>query len=85
MIYVQPSYSLARIKRELKSIEKKYGVSWERFYYLAEVSNNWKDLLDKATPEEILDDLMKLFELDEEYQKLTGKSLLKPLDEKWHC
>jgi len=80
----KPENSLARIKRELRSIEEKYGVSWERFYYLAEVSNNWKDLLRKATPEEILDDLMKLFELDEEYQKLTGRSLLKPLDEKWH-
>lgn len=80
----KPKKSLVQIKRELKSIEAKYGVSWERFYYLAEVSNNWKDLLEKATPEEILDDLMKLFELDEEYQKLTSKSLLKPLDEKWH-
>ena len=81
---MQPSYSLARIKRELKSIEEKYGISWQRFYYLAEVSNNWKSLLEKATPEEILDDLVMLFELDEEYKKLTGKSLLKPLDEKWH-
>ena len=84
VIYVHPSYSLARIKRELKSIEEKYGVSWERFYYFAEVSNNWKPLLEKATPEEILDDLAMLFELDEEYKKLTGKSLLKPLDDKWH-
>ncbi|WP_456421581.1 hypothetical protein [Thermococcus sp.] len=80
----KPESSLVKIKRELKSIEKKYGISWEGFYYLAEVSNNWKDLLKKATPEEILDDLMKLFELDEEYQKLTGKSLLKSLDERWH-
>jgi len=72
------------MKRVLKGIEDKYGVSWQRFYYLAEVSNNWKPLLEKADAEEILEDLAMLFELDEEYQKLTGKSLLKPLDEKWH-
>ena len=75
---------LSEMKRSLKNIEEKYGISWQRFYYLAEVSNNWKSLLEKATPEEILDDLVMLFELDEEYKKLTGKSLLKPLDEKWH-
>ena len=36
----KPKNSPAQIRRELKSIEEKYGVSWERFYYLAEVSNN---------------------------------------------
>ncbi|WP_457743095.1 hypothetical protein [Thermococcus sp.] len=41
-------------------------------------------MLENATPEEILSDLMMLFKLDEEYQKLTGESLLKLLDEKWH-
>jgi len=76
--------SLSKIKVELEKIGRKYGMSWGHFYYYAEVTNDWKPLLGKATPEEILDDLMKLFELDEEYQRLTGKSLLKPLDEKWH-
>lgn len=80
----KPRSSAESIKRKLKSIEEKYGVSWQRFYYLAEVSNNWKPLLEKADAEEILEDLAMLFELDEEYKKLTGKSLLKPLDEKWH-
>ena len=80
----RPRSSAESIKRKLKSIEEKYGVSWQKFYYLAEVTNNWKPLLEKAEPEEILEDLAMLFELDEEYQKLTGKSLLKPLDEKWH-
>lgn len=60
---------LSEMKRSLKNIEEKYGISWQRFYYLAEVSNNWKSLLEKATPEEILDDLVMLFELDEEYKK----------------
>ena len=72
------------IKGALESIEEKYGVSWQRFYYLAEVSNNWKPLLEVAEPEEILEDVATLFELDERYQKLTGKSLLKPLDERWN-
>ncbi len=72
------------IKGALESIEEKYGVSWQRFYYLAEVSNNWKPLLEVAEPEEILEDIATLFELDERYQKLTGKSLLKPLDERWN-
>ncbi|WP_297506211.1 hypothetical protein [Thermococcus sp.] len=66
------------IKRALKSIEEKYGVSWQRFYYLAEVSNNWEPLLEKADAEEILEDLAMLFELDEEYQKAHRKSFLKP-------
>ena len=76
--------NLSKIKAELERIEKKYGMSWERFYYYAEITNEWKPLLKVATPEEILYDLMKLFELDEEYKKLTGRSLLKPLDERWH-
>ncbi len=38
----------------------------------------------RPSPRKILEDLTMLFELDEEYQKLTGKNLLNPLDEKWN-
>ncbi len=48
-----------KIRRELREIEEKYGVSWEKFYYYAEVTNDWKRLLSKAPPEEILNDLMR--------------------------
>ncbi|WP_297502082.1 hypothetical protein [Thermococcus sp.] len=55
-----------REKERLRKIEEKYGMSWERFYYYAEVVNYWEPPLKRATPEEILNDLAELFEIDEE-------------------
>jgi hypothetical protein len=80
----KPNHTLGNIKRKLKSIEVKYRVSWQELYYLAEISDNWKSLLEKAESEEIISDLAKLFELDNKYKKITRKSLLKELDEEWH-
>ncbi|WP_158523822.1 hypothetical protein [Thermococcus henrietii] len=42
--------SLSKIKVELEKIGRKYGMGWERFYYHAEVTNDWKPLLEVATP-----------------------------------